>query len=171
MKTTIKEIKKLIREALETVRQLSREQAIAWLARWLSGGLPDVVPTKGNVNSATRYVDEQQGANFKLIRYPDGKDDVLLATDTMVLDPYGDPAGWVPLESFGDSENEEFLRAKAMQSLEDYESQDGKITKRVCLDVVKHYNEMLGYGFKPKQIKAIALDLYGDLTGHQSDEL
>lgn len=101
MKTTVKKIRELVREALEQPKflgDLSREEAIVWLARWAEGEMQFKDPKKGPTKFATKWVDERKGP-FKVLSVPFVKDKVLLATDVDVLDPYGDPAGWVTIES------------------------------------------------------------------------
>ncbi len=64
------------------------------------------------------------------------------------------------------------LRQRAMASIEDNQSQtDDPVTKRMCFDVVKYHAEMMSLVLPVKQLKSIAVDLYSDLTGHQSDGL
>lgn len=108
MKTTIKEIRSIVRDVLvetdtfETVQTFSREEAIRWLANWASGEMMFKDPN-GPVKLATQYVDERKGSSFRLLSVPWSKDGVLLATETEVFDPYyAEKTGWVPIESLND---------------------------------------------------------------------
>ena len=100
MKTTIGEVKELIREAMsqqyETLRDLSREEAIAWLKQWAEGEILFKDQRNGSTNYATKHVDERHGNSFRLLKVPFTKDGVLLATDAEAYDPYND--GWTPIE-------------------------------------------------------------------------
>src|SRR5690349_17387810 len=96
MKTTVGRLKRLIKEVMNT--SLSREQAIAWLARWASREYGFRKPEQAT-RFATEFVDQKRGETFQILKVPFVKDGVLLATQTEALDPYGDPAGWVSIES------------------------------------------------------------------------